>query len=243
MLRGPPLVGRQEELAILEAELALAAQGEFRTVLLLGEPGVGKTRLAGEVVCRYAGSTVTLLGRAYPFGRTASFVLWSEALERQLREMDVDDVVRLYGGFLDDLASLLRSVAAARGSAPEREPPRFRLLDALVLLLANLAQEAALLVVLDDVHLADASSWEALLYLARNLSGTPILVVLAARSGELFEQPPAATSVPIAVAPRLVPVACFSAPVSRHADAVTARTAASKAARAGARRVQPSPRV
>jgi DNA-binding CsgD family transcriptional regulator len=179
-------------LAILESELALAAQGEFRTVLLLGEPGVGKTRLAGEVVCRYAGSTVTLLGRAYPFGRTASFALWSEALERQLREMAVDDVVRFCGGFLDDLASLLRSVAAARGSAPQREPPRFRLLDALVVLLANLAQEAALLVVLDDVHLADASSWEALLYLARNLLGIPILVVLAARSGELFEQPPAA---------------------------------------------------
>ena len=49
---------------------------------------------------------------------------------------------------------------------------------------------------LDDMQLADASSWEALHYLSRNLSGTPMLVILAARPGELFEQPPAAEVVP-----------------------------------------------
>jgi DNA-binding CsgD family transcriptional regulator len=196
VVRGPPLVGREQELAILESELSLAAQGEFRHVLLLGEPGVGKTRLAGEILSRHVDTTVTLIGRAYPFGQTASFVLWSEALERQLRDMSADDVARLCGGFLDDLASLLRSVAAVRGSVPEPEPPRFRLLDGLALLLANLARDAPLLVVLDDVHLADASSWEALLYLSRNLAGTPILAVLAARSSELFDQPAAAEVVP-----------------------------------------------
>jgi class 3 adenylate cyclase/DNA-binding CsgD family transcriptional regulator/tetratricopeptide (TPR) repeat protein len=194
--RGPRLVGREQELAILESELSQTAEGEFHSVLLLGEPGVGKTRLAGEFLSRHAQQSVTLVGRAYPFGQTASFGLWSEALERHLRELSVHEVVGVCGGFLDDLAGLLRSVAAARGSVPEGEPPRFRLLDGLAVLLSNLAREAPLIVHLDDVHLADASSWETLLYLARNLSATPMLAILAARPGELFEQPPAVEVVP-----------------------------------------------
>jgi class 3 adenylate cyclase/DNA-binding CsgD family transcriptional regulator len=190
-VRGPRLVGRDEELVLLETELARAADGEFRCLLLLGDPGVGKTRLAAELLAHPGGEVLVLSARAYPFGQTASFGLWSEAFERHLRHLSVHDVVELCGGFLDDLAGLLRSVAAARGAAPEGEAPLLRLMDGLAVLLANLAVAAPVLIVLDDVHLADASSWEALHYLAHTLSDARVLVVACARPAELAEHPSA----------------------------------------------------
>src|SRR5947207_1410648 len=68
---------------------------------------------------------------------------------------------------------------------PAPDPRGLRLLGRLAILLANLNRRAPLIVVLDDVHLADGSSWEALNYLTRNLATSPILVVIAARPIEL----------------------------------------------------------
>jgi predicted ATPase len=175
-------------MAVLDGEKQRSVAGEFRCVLLSGDPGVGKTRLASEFLARQSKTTPTLLARAYPFSTTASFGLWGEALDRHLRGLGTEEVSRLCGGFLDDLAGLLRSVARARGSAPDQEPPRLRLLEGLAALLESLEREAPLVLFLDDVHLADASSWEALAYLARNLSDTRILVIVAARLGELTDQ-------------------------------------------------------
>jgi tetratricopeptide (TPR) repeat protein len=186
--RGPRMVNRRTELATLETELDRAAGGQFRCVLVLADPGVGKTRLAGELLARHRGRVLGLTARAYPLGETTSFGLWAEALERHLRGLPPETVSQLCGGFLDDLASLLRSVAAVRGSAPEREPPRARLLEGLLVLLGNLADAAPLVILLDDVHCADASSWEGLAYLAHNGTDTRIQVVAAARPGELAER-------------------------------------------------------
>ena len=185
--RGPRLVGRDDELAVLQAELASASAGEFRCVLILGDAGMGKTRLAGELLDSTGDDVLALSARAYPFGQTASFGLWSEALERHLRGLAVHDVVELCGGFLDDLAGLLRSVAAARGAAPEGEAPLLRLMDGLAALVANLASAGPVVLTFDDVHLADPSSWEALQYLAYNLGDSRVLVVASARPAELAE--------------------------------------------------------
>ncbi len=188
----PTFVGRTQELAVLEAELARVMAGESRCVLVTGEAGVGKTRLATELLGRHTDDVVALSGRGYHLGLTASFSVWAEALERHLRRLPEQEVIELCGGFLDDLASLLRSVAALRGSVPEREPPWFRLLQGLALLLVNLAEQRPLVIVLDDVHLADASSWDELQYLIRNVPGARLLVLAAARPAELAEQTVAA---------------------------------------------------
>jgi class 3 adenylate cyclase/DNA-binding CsgD family transcriptional regulator len=188
---GPRLVGREDELAVLNSEWARASAGEFRCVLLLGDAGMGKTRLAAELLDGPAADAVALPARAYPFGQTASFGLWSEALERHLRRLAVHEIVELCGGFLDDLAGLLRSVAAARGAAPEGDAPTLRLMDGLAALLTNLALAGPIVVSFDDVHLADPSSWEALHYLAHTLSDIPVLVIACARPAELAEHPSA----------------------------------------------------
>lgn len=187
--RGPRLVGREREVAVLHEALGRAASGQFTCVLLEGDPGVGKTRLADELA---AGATaLALTARAYPLGDAAAFGVWVEALERCFRDMAPADIDRLCGGFLDDLAGLLRSVAAARGSVPDAQPSRLRLLDGLTVALANLSAEGdgPLIVSLDDVHWADASSWEVLAHVGRHLQDRSILVLAAARPVELAEHP------------------------------------------------------
>ena len=183
--RAPRLVGRGREVAELEAELKQASTGSARAVMLVAEPGVGKSRLAAELLVRNKRWVTVLSATAYPLGATTSFGLWAEALERHFATLDADSVRALCGGVLYDLAGLLRSVAALCDGPPEREPPRLRLLAALTAVLRNLCRSAPVLIVLDDLHLADASSWDALGYLVRNLGDSRLLVIGTARVPDL----------------------------------------------------------
>jgi ATP/maltotriose-dependent transcriptional regulator MalT len=180
------IVGRSHEIAAIEAEWSRAAAGEFRCLVLLGEPGEGKTRLTTDAVVRHRHEPVVLSARGHPLGGAAAFGLWAEALERHLRSLPKAEVDRLCAGLLDDLAGLVLTVAA-RTPRPAREPSRPRLLEALGALLARLAAATPVLVVLDDMHLADASSWDALHYLAADLAAAPVLVIASARPGELAD--------------------------------------------------------
>src|SRR5256885_5432924 len=189
-MRSPDrLVGRPGELAFIDAEWQHARRGKFRSVLLLGEPGVGKTRLANEVLRLSRDRAITLSARAHSLGDTTPMGLWVEALEHHLRSLTASEIDGLCGGVLDDLAVLLPSVAAARGGVPPDRPSGSRFLVRLARIIGNLAHRAPLLILLDDVHLADASSWDCLHYFAHELSDTSILVVLAARPAELADQP------------------------------------------------------
>jgi hypothetical protein len=142
----------------------------LRAVLLLGDPGLGKTRLAAEVAARRH-DVATLSARAYPLGTTAALGLWVEAPERHLRTLDPGDVMALAGESAHDLAVVLPSVGAAVGHRGTTRTPRIRVLAALANLLAALSLRSTVVVVLDDVHLADGSSWEALHFLAGTLAG------------------------------------------------------------------------
>ncbi len=172
----PPLVGRDQALATLDVELERVLAGEFRVVLVTGTAGLGKTRLAAEALRRVDGRAVCLSARAYRWGGTASFGLWIEALDRYLRQLDTTEARALCRS---PLASLLPSVEAEGGLG--REPHRQELLEGLVDLFDRLSARQPVVVFLDDVHLADISSWEALRYLGRRLSGAPVGVIATAR--------------------------------------------------------------
>jgi predicted ATPase len=183
--RGPPLVGREVELARLDGELSRSRAGEMRCVLLVGEPGVGKTRLADEFVDRHGRTCHVVSARAYPLGTAVPFSLWADALEPVLALLSAAEVTGLCGGFVDDLAGILHGVAAVRGTAPAGGPSRFRLLEGLARVLGGLGRQRPLIAVLDDVHLADPSSWDVLRHAARRLPDLPLLVVATARHAEL----------------------------------------------------------
>ncbi|HEY7262164.1 MAG TPA: AAA family ATPase [Trebonia sp.] len=192
----PALVGRDAEIAALEEHLALARKGAFRVVLLTGEPGIGKTRLINELAERHRDSAVVVGSRALELGMTCSLALWVEAFERLLGPAPTAEVRRLCGSALPDLALVLRSARRALGGAtgtadpvPGHEPDRYpdpeRLLRALTELLDNVSAGGPVIVVLDDVHNADVSSWHALYHLARRLPDRPVLVVATARTADL----------------------------------------------------------
>jgi DNA-binding CsgD family transcriptional regulator len=180
----PELVGRRAEFAALEDELNRAEEGSFRLVLLVGEAGVGKSRLGRELLARHREAT-GLLAHGYPLAASAAFGLWTEAIDPFLQNLSDAEVCALCGGLLDDLASVFHRVALVRGSVPQRDPPLPRLLQGLTALLGNLARRTPLVVLLDDVHFADASSWEALRFLARHLDDARLLVVATTRPAEL----------------------------------------------------------
>ena len=176
---------------MLEDEFARAAAGEFRVVLLSGEAGVGKSRLGRELLARHH-DAAGMFARAHRLGVTAAFGVWAEAIDPLLQGRSDAQVTAVCGGLLDDLASLFHRVAVIRGSLPDREPPLPRLLQGLAALLRSLATQAPVIAVVDDVHFADASSWEALRYFARHLDDSRLLVVATSRPADLAGQEAAA---------------------------------------------------
>jgi DNA-binding CsgD family transcriptional regulator len=196
----PPLVGRNGELAALDEQVALARTGAFRVVLVTGEPGIGKSRLVNDVAERQRDAAVVVGSRGFELGMTYSLALWLEAFERLFTSASTAEIRRLCGSSLRDLALVLRPARRALGSGPGKpdpepdheaghEPDPEWLLRALTELLGNLSADGPVIVVLDDIHNADASSWQALYHLARRLPDRPVLVLATARAPDLARHP------------------------------------------------------
>lgn len=183
----PPLVGRTAERARLDEEFHRVVQGGFRCLLIDGEAGVGKTRLALDLMSREREGATVLRARGHPLGSTSAFGLWSDLLDGHLRGLTASAVQTLGGGLVEDLAGLLRSAAAIHGSWRD-DVPRERVRAALATVLANLSKRGPVIALLDDIHLADASSWEALGYLAHDLTDAPVLTVATVRIEEVVER-------------------------------------------------------
>jgi len=151
-----------------------AVAGRGHLVLLVGEPGIGKTRLAEEIAdqARARGARV-VWGRCWEGDGAPAFWPWAEAMRQLPGERDAP---------LHD--------APARGQAPAEA--RFELFDRVTQSLASAAAEFALLVVLDDLHWADEPSLHLLHFVARDLADLPILVVGTYRDTELDRRDPRA---------------------------------------------------
>lgn len=177
------LVGRDAEIHRLLAALDQATRDRrARALLITGEPGLGKSRLIEEVghAARTRGGTV-LEGRAFEAEAGRPFGPWIDAL-RQLPEHAMSAALR------PDLTAILPELSGERGAPPSRD----RLFGAVVDLLAECAAGAPpLALVLDDVHWIDAASAELLHFVARMSRSRPLLIVLAARAGELLDNEPA----------------------------------------------------
>ena len=187
-----PLVGRRQELEAIETAWRASSRGG-RVVLLEGEAGIGKTRLAEVVAATIrAEGGIVLASRGYPGEGVIAYGPIAELLRVGLampggapRLMAFDETARLEIGRLVDLPTPLRVARRAVGSSTGA---RVRLLEAIADALSAFASGPRPgLIWVDDLHLADDSTREALTYLARRLAGRPVLLLLAMRREDLTD--------------------------------------------------------
>jgi tetratricopeptide (TPR) repeat protein len=194
------LVGRGGELAALRERWALAQGGHGGMVLISGEPGIGKTRLANELIAyaRLNGGLV-LQGGCYEYEGTAPYLPLAEAL-RDWAHAQPDDVLRQRtGSSAVELAKLAPEIAARVGPLTPNPPlppdqERLRLFDHVARLLQGLAPEGGLLLFVDDLHWADHGTLSLLHYLLRRLREERLLILGAYREVELDRAHPLAAS-------------------------------------------------
>jgi hypothetical protein len=178
------LVGRARELTAIATAMAAARRGAARVVHLVGEPGIGKTALAEHVAMTASGQGWTVAwGRAWDANAAPPYWLWQQVLGSLARATDVSTRVHpATVAWLVDLVPELAGAGEVR-PAPALDPDRARVaLDrAVVHVLRTAAADRPLLVVLDDVHDADAASLASSTVVCRSLPDSPLLVVTTQR--------------------------------------------------------------
>jgi hypothetical protein len=174
----PPVVGRATELAALSEVVAQAAAGTPAAALLVGEPGIGKTRLLEEVAHQARGAGFAVLtGRCSRDQGAPPMWPWTGVLRDLGRQVPLSE--------LDVDAGPVQRLLADGGDGPDHDPAdaaRFRTGEAVVRLLAAAAARRPLLVLLDDLHWADASSLRLLTQVPEDLPACRVAVVTTRRT-------------------------------------------------------------
>lgn len=197
---GAVFVGRDRELSELLAGLEDALAGRGRLYLLAGEPGIGKSRLAEELAkrARERGARV-LVGRCWEAGGAPAYWPWVQSLRAYVRSGDPQMLRAQLGRGAPDVAQLLPELRELFPDVQERTPreseaARFRLFDATASFLRNVAEAQPLVLVLDDLHVADVPSVLLLRFVAAELEESRILVVGAYRDVDLPPDHPVAAA-------------------------------------------------
>jgi tetratricopeptide (TPR) repeat protein len=184
-------VGREREMAALHANLEDAFVGCGRLVLLIGEPGIGKTRTAHELTAhaRMRGARV-FTGRCYEGEGAPPFWPWVQVVRSYLHDCDLDTLRADLGTGAVDIAEVLSEVRTRLPALPTSptltsEHTRFRFFDSFTTFLKNVARRQTLVLILDDLHWADASSLLLLQFLVRELDDAPLLIIGMCRDVEL----------------------------------------------------------
>ncbi|MCC6622936.1 MAG: AAA family ATPase [Deltaproteobacteria bacterium] len=172
------LIGRQRERALLEGAIERLAHGRGGTVLLAGEPGIGKTRLLGEAAALAARAGVSAVwGRASEVGGAPALWPWIEVVQGLVAERGADSVRAAAGvgaPLVARLVPALGGAGAIGGSQIESTSERFLLFDAVAGTLRSLAP---MVVLLDDLHAADQASLLLLEHSSRALVASRVLLV------------------------------------------------------------------
>ena len=189
----PRFVGRRDEVALLCAAVDRLGSGAPVAVLVGGEAGVGKSRLIGELAAYATAARVRVLnGACVALGaETLPYAPFTQALGELVAELGMAGVEELVGGVARvDLARLLPELRAARDEArPAGATDRAVLFGAVLRTLEAASLRAPLLMVIEDLHWADASSRELLGFLVGRLRGR-VLIVATFRSDELHRRHP-----------------------------------------------------
>jgi DNA-binding SARP family transcriptional activator len=194
---GSVFVGREGELAALLVALDDALAGRGRLLVIGGEPGIGKSRLAEELARTATGSGADVLwGRCWEAGGAPPYWPWVQAIRSYAREADHERLRREMGA---DAAEIADVVPEVREQVPDLPPSpaiddpqaaRFRLFDSIAAFLKRAARTRPLVLVLDDLHWADEGSLRLLEFVLRELTDAHLLLIGTYRDVELSRRHP-----------------------------------------------------
>src|SRR5438067_4394453 len=183
----PTLVGRAEQIRILEATLAAAAAGEGQLVVVGANAGLGKTRLAVEIQRRAqkAGALV-LAGTCSHVDLSLPYLPFLEAIGNHFSVSDLDQIRASLGPAARELVHLFPQlgVPPARHEGDPSQA-KLRLFEAVFALVRALRRQRPLFLIVEDIHWADSSTLELLDYLHRRLRVLPMTVLTTYRKDEL----------------------------------------------------------
>jgi DNA-binding SARP family transcriptional activator len=194
-----PLVGRRAELEwLVVAVREVAASSSCRRIVVLGEPGIGKTRLAAELVRTLGDETRVVTGRCVPYAEGSTYLPLAEIVEQIAGSYARGpEMARLLAGQPDGERAATRLEEALSGSGAVDSGDVFW---ATRKLLEALAGEQPLLVVVEDVHWAEPTFLDLLEYLVGWSTCVPISLVCLART-ELLDVRPAWAADTLALRP------------------------------------------
>src|SRR5712671_891404 len=178
-----PLFGRSADLAFLSKTLDEAAKGAGRSVFIVGEGGIGKTRLAtaaAELAAKRGWSVA--VGRSYPVETGVPYALFSDALLPLVRNFEPATLSVLTRGGAAELGYVFPNLGASADrerAAAGADPSEIkaRLLWNFTQFLARLSAKQPLFVVLENLQWADASSLELLHFVGRQIEGQRIVLL------------------------------------------------------------------
>src|SRR3972149_2906838 len=195
-LAGGGFVGRGKGMDELRAGLEDALSGRGRLLMLVGEPGIGKTRTSEEVAT-YAGlrNAQVLWGRCYEGEGAPAYWPWVQVVRPYVHDRDPAALMSEMGPGAADIAQVVSEVRERLPGLPappslEPEQARFRLFDGITTFLKNASKGQPVVLVLDDLHWADKPSLLLLQFLARELRGARLMVLGTYRDVELGRQHP-----------------------------------------------------
>ncbi len=194
------LVGRHKEIRQLHDLWNHTHQGHTHLALISGEPGVGKTRLAHEmmVYARLSGAVI-LQGGCYEYEATTPYVPLVEALRTWVQNQSADGLREKLGSMATELAKLAPEIEVKLGAMTPNPPlppdeERLRMFDNVARFLQRLAREQGLLFFIDDLHWADQATLTLLHYLLRHMREDRLFVLAAYREVELDRSHPLANA-------------------------------------------------
>ncbi len=190
-----PLIGRAADLSLLSKSLDEAAKGAGHTVFVVGEGGIGKTRLAAALAdrARRKGWQV-VSGRAYPVETGVPYAVFSDALLPVMRAMDPSQLSVLTRGGAADFAQMFPSLPATQersrqSTGADPAEIKARLLWNFSQFLGRLAGKQPLFILLENLQWADASSLELLHFVARQIGAERLFLLATYNDGERDANP------------------------------------------------------
>jgi len=180
------LVGREEEIAIIDGAIDALASGQGQAVLFSGEPGIGKSSLAQYAAENAANKNISVFwGFCWEGGGAPAYWPWTQILRTLVAEQKTP------ADTLEKLSQLLPELASEQRSSLNPDQARFRLMESARSYLDLMCQDGPLVLVFEDLHAADNDSLNLLHFIGRHVTTMPLLVLGTYRDAEARALPDA----------------------------------------------------